>query len=79
MAADGMSIILGLSAFYHDSAAALVRDGSIVAAVQEERFTRRKYDARLPVQAIEYCLGSAGLEPENLDYVAYLRATTDQV
>ena len=48
--------ILGLSAFYHDSAAALVEDGRIVAAAQEERFTRKKFDARFPRQAIEYCL-----------------------
>ena len=66
-----MTAILGISAFYHDSAAALVVDGDIVAAVQEERFTREKYDARFPTQAIAYCLKEAGLSPEQLDYVAF--------
>jgi len=67
-----MSIsILGISAFYHDSAAALVVDGKIVAAAQEERFTRKKHDYAFPVNAIEYCLREAGLEPEQLDYVAF--------
>jgi carbamoyltransferase len=51
--------ILGVSAFYHDSAAALLRDGEIVAAAQEERFTRKKHDAGFPVNAIEYCLAEA--------------------
>jgi len=63
--------ILGISAFYHDSAAALVVDGEIVAAVQEERFTREKYDARFPKQAIAYCLAEAGLSAAQLDYVAF--------
>jgi len=55
--------ILGISAYYHDSAAALIRDGEIVAAAQEERFSRRKHDARFPVHALEYCLteGRLGL------------------
>ncbi len=53
--------ILGISAFYHDSAAALVRDGEIVAAVQEERFSRKKHDARFPAQAVEYCLAAEGV------------------
>ena len=66
-----MTAILGISAFYHDSAAALVVDGDIVAAVQEERFTREKYDARLPKQAIAYCLQEAGLRSDQLDYVAF--------
>jgi carbamoyltransferase len=66
-----VAAILGISAFYHDSAAALVRDGRIVAAAQEERFTRRKHDADLPVQAIAYCLREAGLSAAELDYVAY--------
>ena len=66
-----MTAILGISAFYHDSAAALVVDGRIVAAAQEERFTRKKHDAALPRQAIAYCLGQAGLVPEDLDYVAF--------
>ena len=54
------SKILGISAYYHDSAAALLRDGEIVAAAQEERFTRKKHDARFPGHAIEYCLAEAG-------------------
>lgn len=66
-----MSAILGISAFYHDSAAALIIDGEIVAAAQEERFTREKYDARFPVRTIAYCLQEAGLTPEQLDYVAF--------
>jgi carbamoyltransferase len=63
--------ILGLSAFYHDAAAALVVDGEIVAAAQEERFTRRKHDARFPQQAIEYCLAEAGLGFADVDYVGF--------
>jgi len=66
-----MTTVLGISAFYHDSAAALVRDGEIVAAAQEERFTRRKHDAGFPSQAIDYCLKAAGLEPEQVDYVCF--------
>jgi carbamoyltransferase len=63
--------ILGISAFYHDSAAALVVDGEIVAAAQEERFTREKHDERFPTRAIAYCLEQAGLQPEQLDYVGF--------
>jgi len=63
--------ILGISAFYHDSAAALVADGEIVAAAQEERFTRIKHDSRFPSHAVEYCLQAAGLTPANLDYVVF--------
>ncbi len=63
--------ILGISAFYHDSAAALVVDGEIVAAAQEERFTRKKHDHEFPVNAIDYCLQEAGLNPEDLDYVGF--------
>ena len=66
-----MTAILGISAFYHDSAAALVVDGEIVAAAQEERFTRKKHDPEFPVHAIEYCLAEAGLTPEQLDYVGF--------
>ena len=67
-----MSAILGISAFYHDSAAALVVDGDLVAAaVQEERFTRRKHDHAFPGHAIRYCLDEAGIEPEGLDYVGF--------
>jgi carbamoyltransferase len=63
--------ILGISAFYHDSAACLVIDGEIVAAAQEERFTRKKHDAAFPARAIEYCLGEAGLDRSRLDYVVF--------
>jgi carbamoyltransferase len=63
--------ILGLSAFYHDSAAALVHDGVLVAAAQEERFTRRKHDDRLPVNAIRYCLAQQGVAADGIDAVVY--------
>ncbi|NLF68704.1 MAG: carbamoyltransferase [Candidatus Anammoximicrobium sp.] len=66
-----MTTILGISAFYHDAAAALVRDGQIVAAAQEERFTRKKHDERFPRHAIEYCFQEAGIGPEDLDYVGF--------
>ena len=63
--------ILGISAYYHDSAACLVRDGEIVAAAQEERFTRKKHDHGFPQNAVDFCLGYGGLGPENLDLVAF--------
>jgi carbamoyltransferase len=63
--------ILGISAYYHDSAAALVRDGEIVAAAQEERFTRKKHDFRFPSHAVEYCLSEAGVCHEDLDLVTF--------
>jgi carbamoyltransferase len=63
--------ILGISAFYHDSAAALIEDGEIVAAAQEERFTRKKHDARFPSAAVEYCLAEAGIDLGGVDYVAF--------
>jgi carbamoyltransferase len=63
-------VILGISAFYHDSAAALLRDGEIVAAAQEERFTRKKHDPGFPANAIEYCLGEAGIGWQDVDHVA---------
>ncbi|HPG00365.1 MAG TPA: carbamoyltransferase [Kiritimatiellia bacterium] len=63
--------ILGISAFYHDSAAALIRDGKIVAAAQEERFTRKKHDANFPVNAVKYCLAEAGIHARELDAVAF--------
>ena len=66
-----MTAILGISAFYHDSAAALVIDGEIVAAAQEERFTRKKHDFEFPHHAVDYCLEEAGLTPESLDYVSF--------
>ncbi len=66
-----MTAILGISAFYHDSAAALIVDGDIVAAAQEERFSRKKHDPGFPVRAIAYCLEEAGLTADQLDFVAF--------
>jgi carbamoyltransferase len=63
--------ILGLSAFYHDSAAALVEDGRVVAAAQEERFTRRKFDAGYPRLAVDYCLQQAGVGLRDIDQVVF--------
>ena len=63
--------ILGISAFYHDSAAALVQDGVIVAAAQEERFTRRKHDASFPENAVNYCLREAGITTSGLNAVVF--------
>jgi carbamoyltransferase len=63
--------ILGISAFYHDSAACLVRDGMIVAAAQEERFTRKKHDQGFPTHAVQYCLREAGLSVSDVDYVGF--------
>jgi len=63
--------ILGISAFYHDSAACLVRDGEIASAAQEERFTRKKHDFSFPKNAIDYCLKSGGMRSADLDYVAF--------
>jgi carbamoyltransferase len=67
-----MSIdVLGISAFYHDAAAALVRDGSVIAAVQEERYSRKKHDPRFPKNAINYCLEEGELDPSALDAVVF--------
>src|ERR1700678_4549563 len=66
-----MTAILGVSAFYHDSAATLVIDGEIEAAAQEEGFTRKKYDESFPFQAIQYCLKQAGISAAELDYVGF--------
>jgi carbamoyltransferase len=63
--------VLGVSAFYHDSAAALIEDGIITAAAQEERFTRKKHDAGFPQSAIAYCLAQAGITLQDVDYVAF--------
>jgi len=63
--------VLGISAYYHDAAACLVRDGEIVAAVQEERFTRKKHDAAFPAHAITYCLAEAGITPQQVDHVVF--------
>ena len=66
-----MAAILGISAFYHDSAAALVVDGEIIAAAQEERFTRKKHDPAFPANAVAFCLKQASLEASQLDYIAF--------
>ena len=66
-----MTAILGISAFYHDSAAALIVDGKIVAAAQEERFSRVKHDFGFPREAVRYCLDEAGLDPSQLDFVGF--------
>src|SRR5688500_18238309 len=63
--------ILGVSAYYHDSAACLVRDGEIVAAAQEERFSRKKHDHRFPINAVDFCLRYAGITGEDVDLVAF--------
>ena len=64
-------IILGISAFYHDSAAAVIKDGEVVAAAQEERFTRKKHDSGFPKNAINYCLEAVGCSLDEIDYVAF--------
>lgn len=63
--------VLGISAFYHDSAAAIIEDGRIVAAAQEERFTRKKHDPGFPAKAIEYCLAEAGTDLDGVDYITF--------
>ena len=63
--------ILGISAYYHDSAACLVKDGELIAAAQEERFTRKKHDASFPECAIRYCLNEVRINPAHIDYVAF--------
>jgi carbamoyltransferase len=63
--------ILGISAYYHDSAACLVKDGEILAAAQEERFTRKKHDHRFPAEAMDFCLKQAGIQGEEVDLVAF--------
>jgi len=66
-----VSKILGISAFYHDSAACLVVDGEIIAAAQEERFTRIKHDQNFPTHAVRYCLQEAGITADELDCVGF--------
>ncbi len=66
-----MKQILGISAFYHDSAACLIRDGEIIAAAQEERFTRKRHDPDFPVQAIQFCLKEANTTLEKLDAIVF--------
>ena len=63
--------ILGISAFYHDSAAALIRDGEIIAAAQEERFTRKKHDHSFPTSAIRYCMAQGDVSADELDAVVF--------
>jgi carbamoyltransferase len=63
--------VLGISCFYHDSSAALLKDGKIVAAAQEERFTRKKHDTAFPVNAVEYCLKSQGISIKDVDYIGF--------
>ena len=63
--------ILGISAFYHDSAACLLRDDEIIAAAQEERFTRKKHDAGFPHHAIKYCLREAGITAKQIENVVF--------
>jgi len=64
-------IVLGISSNYHDAAACIVRDGRPLAAAEEEKFSRRKHDARFPIQAIAYCLHEAGVKPSQLDAIAF--------
>ena len=68
--------ILGISCFYHDSAACFIRDGDIVAAAQEERFSRKKQDPRFPRNAIDYCLKESGIAIQDLDYSARLQSVS---
>lgn len=63
--------ILGISCFYHDAAAALIKDGQIVAAAMEERFSRQKHDNNFPAKAIEFCLKQAGITGKDLDYAVF--------
>jgi carbamoyltransferase len=63
--------VLGISCFYHDSSAALIKDGILIAAAQEERFTRKKHDTSFPVKSIEFCLAKAGIKVDDIDYVAF--------
>ena len=67
----GYMRILGLSAFYHDSASALLVDGDIIAAAQEERFSRHKHDSQFPRYATQYCLDEEGITMDEIDYVAF--------
>ena len=66
-----MTTILGISAFYHDSAAALIKDGAIIAAAQEERFSRKKHDARYPYNAINYILKDSNLKLNEIDHIVF--------
>ena len=63
--------ILGISCYYHDSAAALLQNGKIIAAVEEERFTRKKHDNSFPINAINYCLDFANISIEEIDHICF--------
>ena len=63
--------ILGISCFYHDAAAALLKDGVLIAATEEERFSRKKHDSGYPTHAVAYCLEEAGITADELDYVVF--------
>src|SRR5512137_2613901 len=63
--------VLGISAFYHDSAAALIEDGHLAGAAQEERFSRKKHDSRFPTHAVQYCLRQGGIALADLDHVVF--------
>lgn len=67
-----MTTIIGISAFYHDSAACLIQNGKIMAAAQEERFTRIKHDQSFPAQSISYCLEAARCQVKDIDYVVFM-------
>jgi carbamoyltransferase len=64
--------ILGISAFYHDSAASLIKDGEIISAAQEERFTRKKHDHNFPVNAVNYCLKHSGITADDYRHCRFL-------
>ena len=66
-----MTTILGISAFYHDSAAALIKNGTIVSAAQEERFSRKKHDARYPYNAVQFVLNNSNLKLNSIDYIVF--------
>ena len=66
-----MSYILGISAYYHDSAATLIKDSEILVAVQEERFSRKKHDSRFPINALRYCLKSQGIDLRDIEKIVY--------
>ena len=68
-----MTSILGISAFYHDSAAALIVDGKIIAAAQEERFSRKKHDSSYPFNAVEFVLKRANLSLNKIDYIVFMK------
>ena len=72
------SYVLGLSCYYHDSAAALLKDGEIISAVQEERFTRKKHDSRFPKNALKYCLENNNLTLKDINQVIYYSTKTNK-